>query len=154
MDISKKANRVLHLISLCLILILIRTWYLGVVQHDYHVMQSKKPQRRVIIEKAERATIYDRFGIPMAVNKIQYNASICYANIRQIPSTIWKKAEDGNKVRVAARVEYISELAQMLSRELGLDVTKIEDIIHGKAAMLPHTPFAIKEDITEEQYHR
>jgi hypothetical protein len=24
---------------------------------------------------------------------------------------------------------------------LGLDVTKIEDIIHGKAAMLPHTPF-------------
>jgi cell division protein FtsI/penicillin-binding protein 2 len=154
MDISKKTNRVLHLISLCLILILIRTWYLGVVQHDYHVMQSKKPQRRVIIEKAERATIYDRFGIPMAVNKIQYNASVCYANIRQIPSTIWKKAEDGTKVRVAARVEYISELALTLSKELGLDATKIEDIIHGKAAILPHTPFVIKEDISEEQYHR
>lgn len=154
MDISKKTNRVLHLISLCLILILIRTWYLGVVQHDYHVMQSKKPQRRVIIEKAERATIHDRFGIPMAVNKIQYNASVCYANIRQIPSSIWKKTDDGKKVRVAARVEYIAELAQLLSRELGLDVTKIEDIIHGKAAMLPHTPFVIKEDITEEQYHR
>ncbi len=154
MDISKKTNRVLHLISLCLILILIRTWYLGVVQHDYHVMQSKKPQRRVIIEKAERATIHDRFGIPMAVNKIQYNASVCYANIRQIPRSIWKKSEDGKKVRVPARIEYISELAQLFSRELGLDVTKIEDIIHGRAAMLPHTPFVIKEDITEEQYHR
>jgi len=154
MDISKKTNRVLHLISLCLLLILIRTWYLGVVQHDYHVMQSKKPQRRVIIEKAQRATIHDRFGIPMAVNKIQYNASICYANIRQIPSSIWKKTDDGKRVRVAARVEYISELAQLLSRELGLDVTKIEDIIHGKAAILPHTPFVIKEDITEEQFHR
>jgi cell division protein FtsI/penicillin-binding protein 2 len=154
MDISQKTNRVLHFISLCLILILIRTWYLGVVQHDYHVMQSKKPQRRVIIEKAERATIHDRFGIPMAVNKIQYNAAVCYANIRQIPSNVWKKTENGKRVRVAARIEYISELAQMLSRELGLDVTKIEDIIHGKAAMLPHTPFVIKEDITEEQYHR
>ncbi len=127
---------------------------MGVVQHDYHVMQSKKPQRRVIIEKAERATIHDRFGIPMAVNKIQYNASICYANIRQIPSNVWKKNEEGKRVRVAARIEYIAELAQMLSLELGLDVTKIEDIIHGKAAMLPHTPFVVKEDISEEQYHR
>jgi cell division protein FtsI/penicillin-binding protein 2 len=154
MDISKKTNRVLQLISLCLILILIRTWYLGVVQHDYHVMQSKKPQRRVIIEKAERATIHDRFGIPMALNKIQYNASVCYANIRQIPSSIWKKNEEGKKFRFAARIEYIAELAQMLSRELGLEVTKIEDIIHGKAAMLPHTPFVVKEDISEEQYHR
>ncbi|HUD00846.1 MAG TPA: penicillin-binding transpeptidase domain-containing protein, partial [Rhabdochlamydiaceae bacterium] len=154
MDISRKTNRVLHFISLCLILILIRVWYLGVVQHDYHVAQSKKPQRRVVIEKAERATIHDRFGIPMAVNKIQYNAAICYANIRQIPSNIWKKTEDGKRVRVPARVQYISELAQMLSRELGLDVTKVEDIIHGKAAMLPHTPFVVKEDISEEQYHR
>ena len=154
MDISRKTNRVLHFISMCLILILIRVWYLGVVQHDYHVAQSKKPQRRVVIEKAERATIHDRFGIPMAVNKIQYNAAICYANIRQIPSNIWKKTEDGKRVRVPARVQYISELAQMLSRELGLDVTKVEDIIHGKAAMLPHTPFVVKEDISEEQYHR
>jgi cell division protein FtsI/penicillin-binding protein 2 len=154
MDISQKTNRVLHFISLCLILILIRTWYLGVVQHDYHVEQSKKPQRRVTIEKADRATIHDRFGIPMAVNKIQYNAAVCYANIRQIPTVIWKKNEDGKRVKVPARTQYVAELAQMLGKELGLDVTKIEDTIHGKAAMLPHTPFVIKEDISEEQYYR
>ncbi len=154
MDISRKTNRVLHFISLCLLLILVRVWYLGVVQHDYHLVQSKKPQRRVCIEKAERATIHDRYGIPMAVNKIQYNAAICYANIRQIPSNIWKKTEDGQRIRVPARVHYISELAELLSRELGLDVTKVEDIIHGKAAILPHTPFVVKEDISEEQYHR
>lgn len=154
MDISQKTNRVLHFISLCLILILIRTWYLGIVQHDYHVEQSKKPQRRVTIEKADRATIQDRFGIPLAINKVQYNATVCYANIRQIPTNIWKKTEDGKRMRVAARTQYIAELAQMLGRELGLDVTKVEDIIHGKAAMLPHTPFVIKEDISEEQYYR
>ena len=154
MDISSKTNRVLHLISLCLILILIRVWYLGIVQHDYHVEQSKKPQRRVIIEKAERATIHDRFGIPLAVNKIQYNAAVCYANIRQIPSIEWRKNEEGQRVKVHARTEHIGNLAQMLSRELGLDVTRVEDIIHGKAAMLPHTPFVIKEDISEEQYYR
>jgi cell division protein FtsI/penicillin-binding protein 2 len=154
MDISSKTNRVLHFISLCLILILIRVWYLSVVQHDYHVQQSKKPQRRVVIENANRAAIHDRFGIPLAVNKIQYNAAVCYANIRQIPSVIWEKGSDGKRKRIAARTEYIGKFAEMLSKELGVDFTKVEDIIHGKAALLPHTPFVIKEDISEEQYYR
>ena len=154
MDISSKTNRVLHFISLCLILILIRVWYLGVVQHDYHVEQSKKPQRRVVIESANRASIYDRFGIPLAVNKIQYNAAVCYANIRQIPTSIWEKNQAGQKVKIAARSQYVAKLAHMLSQELGVDAITIEDTIHGKAALLPHTPFVIKEDISEEQYYR
>lgn len=154
LDISKKTNHVLHIISVCFILILIRVWYLGIIQHDYHVQQSKKPQRRVVLEKADRAAIYDRFGIPLAVNKIQYNAAVCYADIRQIPSIIWKTDEEGKRVKVFARVEYIDKLSETLSRELGIDKTKIEDIIHGKAAMLPHTPFVLKEEISEEQYYR
>ena len=154
MDISSKTNRVLHFISLCLILILVRVWYLGVVQHDYHVAQSKKPQRRVVVESAHRASIYDRFGIPLAINKIQYNAAVCYANIRQIPTSIWEKNKEGKKVKIAARSNYITQFAQRLSRELGIDATTIEDTIHGKAALLPHTPFVIKENISEEQYYR
>lgn len=154
MEILQKTNRVLQLFSLCLILFLIRVWYLGVVQHDYHVQQSKKPQRRIVIEKAPRATIQDRFGIPLAVNKIQYNASIYYANIRQIPSVIWKKGEDGQRIRVGARKEHIQKLSKLLSFELGLEAEEVEDLIHGKAALMPHTPFVIKEDISEEQYYR
>ncbi len=154
MPISDKTNRVLHFISLCLILILVRVWYLSVVQHEVHVEQAKKPQRRVTIEKADRATIYDRFGIPLAVNKIQYNASVRYADIRQIPTSQWKRDESGKRVRIAARSKYIGELALMLSQELGVDRTRVEDIIHGKAALLPHTPFVIKEDLSEEQYYR
>ncbi len=154
MDISQKTNRVLHFISLCLILFLIRIWYLGVVQHDYHVEQSKKPQQRIVIEKAPRATIEDRFGIPLAVNKIQYNATVYYANIRQIPSVIWQKTADGKRVRVAARREHVAKLSHLLGTELGLDATRIEDSIYGRAALLPHTPFVIKEDISEEQYYR
>ncbi len=127
---------------------------MGVVQHDYHVEQSKKPQRRVTIEKADRATINDRFGIPLAVNKIQYNAAVCYADIRQVPRVMWGKNEEGKRVRIPARSRYIGELAQMLGRELGLDIIKVEDIIHGKAAMLPHAPFVVKENISEEQYYR
>jgi cell division protein FtsI/penicillin-binding protein 2 len=115
---------------------------------------SYKPQRRTVIEKANRATIQDRFGIPLAVNKIQYNAAICYAQIRQIPSIQWKKNERGEKIRVTPRIEYIAQLAEKISLELGLNATKIEDLIHAKASLLPQTPFVIKEDLTEEQYYR
>lgn len=154
MDISRKTNRVLHFFSICLILFLIRVWYLGVVQHDYHVLQSRKPQRRVVIEKAPRATIQDRFGVPLALNKIQYNATVSYANVREIPRFIWKKTEKDKKIRFPARTAYIAKLSRLLEAILGLDATRIEDTIHGKAALLPHTPFIIKEDISEEQYYQ
>ncbi len=154
MNISDKTNRVLHTISLSLMLILIRCWYLSVIQHDHHVKMAQKPQRRVIIEKAERATIEDRFGIPLAINKIQYNVSVCYAHIRQIPATQWKKNEKGENIRVSERLNYISKLSKKLSSELGLPCQKIEDLIHGKAALFPHTPFVLKEDLSEDQYYR
>lgn len=154
MRISDKTNRVLHVISLCLMLILIRSWYLAVIQHDHHVKMAEKPQRRVVIEKADRATIQDRFGVPLAVNKIQYNASVCYAHIRQIPSMRWTKNEKGERVRVSERLDYVTKLSKKLSSELGIPARRIEDLIHGKAAVLPHTPFVIKEDLSEEQYYR
>lgn len=154
MRTSDRTNRVLLVISICMMMILIRSWYLSVIQHDYHVKMAEKPQRRVIIEKADRATIEDRFGIPMAINKIQYNASVCYAHIRQIPTSRWVKNENGKRVRVSERMEYVSKLANKLSSELGISAIKIEDLIHGKSALLPHTPFVIKEDLSEEQYYR
>ncbi len=153
-DISKKTGRVLNIILLCLILILVRVWYLTIIQHDDQLEQSHKPQRKVVIEPAPRATIYDRFNIPLAVNKIQYNAAVCYEGIRQIPSIMWKKLENGKTLKVQARLKHIEALSQKLGEELGIDPLIIEDKIHGKASLFPHTPFVIKENITEEQYYK
>ncbi len=147
-QIPIKANRILNIILLCLLLILIRVWYLSVIKHEEGLEQSRKPQRRTVIEQVERATIRDRFNLPMAINKIQYNASICYANIRQIPSFAW---EDGK--RVHPRADYITKLAQLLAKELSLDPLAIEDLIHAKASLFPHTPFVIKENLSEGQYY-
>ena len=30
----------------------------------------------------------------------------------------------------------------------------IEDTIHGKASLFPHTPFILKEDLSEKEYYR
>jgi len=153
-DISAKANRVVNIILLCFLLILVRVWYLAVIQHDSQLQQAYKPQRKTVIDRVERAPIYDRFGIPLALNKMQYDAAVCYAHIREIPSVAWKKGPSGKPVRVYARMEYITALAKIIAEELGLNPVDIEDTIHGKASLFPHTPFVLKEDISEEQYFR
>ncbi|MBS0620707.1 MAG: hypothetical protein JSS61_04540 [Verrucomicrobia bacterium] len=153
-NIGDKTGRVLHVITVGLLMILVRVWYLGVIQHDEHVERARRPQRRSVIEKVERATIRDRFNIPLALNKIQYTAAVCYADIRQIPGSRWEKNQEGKKVRVPVRATYIKELSELLAKELDMDAQKIEDTIHGKASLFPHTPFVIKEDLTEREYYR
>lgn len=153
-NISRKANRILNLILLSFLLILIRVWYLGCVQQEYHERQSRKPQRKTVLEKVERATIRDRFNIPLSQNKIIYNASVRYADLREIPAYKWKKNEEGKKVKEAVRGPYISKLANLLAKELCMEAQDIEDIIYAKASLLPHTPFIIKEGLSEKEYYR
>ena len=153
-NISCKANRVLNIILLAFLLIFTRVWYLSFIQHEEHVEKALKPQRKTLIDKAERATIRDRFNIPMATNKLQYNAAVRYADLRQIPSGRWKKDAKGNKIREPARSNYIQALALHLAHELKMDPVQIEDTIHAKASLFPHTPFIIKEDLSEQEYYR
>ncbi len=153
-NIPDKANRVLNVIILGLLLILVRVWYLAVIQNEEHQEKARKPRRRTVIERMERATVRDRFNIPLALNKIQYNAAVCYADIRQIPAAKWEVNSEGKRVRIPARSAYIKQLAEKLAEDLQLDAQKIEDTIHGKASLFPHTPFILKEDLTEEEYYR
>lgn len=150
--ISIKINQILHLFSICLLLILMRVWYLSVIQYQKHYELSKAPQRRTIIDRVERATIRDRFNLPLAINKLQYNATICYADIRQIPNASWEKNEKGKLYKALTRKNYIEKLAHFLSVQLEMDPLEIEDIIYGKASLFPHTPFVLKADISEKLY--
>jgi cell division protein FtsI/penicillin-binding protein 2 len=153
-NIPEKANKVLNIIILGLVLILVRVWYLSIVQHDEHLEKARRPKRRTVIEKAERATIRDRFNIPLALNKIQYNAAVCYADIRQIPAGKWEVNAQGKRVRIPIRSNYIKKLSELLAKELQLDAQMIEDTIHAKASLFPHTPCILKEDLSEEEYYR
>lgn len=153
-NVPEKANKILNGILVVLILIAVRAWHLAVVQHEEKIEESLKPQQRVVIEQAERATICDRFGIPLAINKVQYNASISYGPIREIPRSIWHKDENGKRVKVFFRKEYITRLTKILGEELHLDPGRIEDIIYSKAAILGNVPCVIKENISESAFFR
>lgn len=154
LKIPAKANRILNVILVGMILIVLRVWHLSVVQYDEKLDESRKPQRRVVLEAPKRATIRDRFNAPLAINKLQYNVSILYANIRQIPTNSWGVEAEGKRVRRPMRREYIEAMANMLASELDMDADRIEDLIHAKAALYDQIPFVLKENITERQYYR
>ena len=103
----------------------------------------------MLIKQPLRGAIYDRFNVPLAINKAQYNAAVCYAQIRDIPRIQWVK-----KQKVYARKNYITELATLLAKELDLDPVDVEDRIHSRAALFPTTPYVIAENISEKTHAR
>lgn len=153
-DIPTKANRILNLILFAMLLILVRVWHLAVIEYDQKMEESRKPQKKTLIEPATRATIRDRFNRPLAINKIQYQAAILYSQIKDIPSIAWELDESGKKVRKLKRKEYIHHLSVQLARELELDAERIEDLIHAKASYYSQVPYIIKQDLTEKEYYR
>ncbi|MCB1136940.1 MAG: hypothetical protein KDK78_11780, partial [Chlamydiia bacterium] len=154
LDLPAKANRVLSIIFTVLCLIFLRIWQLAVVQHDAMLESALRPQVKCVTERAERGTICDRFGLPLALNKVQYNASVCYAHIRSVPAIEWQLDANGKRQKIYRRRAYITELSQVLGQELGLPADRLEDLIYSKAALYQHVPYLLREDIHEESYYR
>lgn len=154
LKIPAKANRILNVILVAMILIVLRIWHLTVVQYDEKLDESRKPQRRVALEPAKRGTIRDRFNIPLAINKLQYNAAILYSQIRQVPTIVWETNAEGKRMKRFMRREYITALSKLLADELKMDQERIEDLIHAKAALYNQIPFVLKENIDEREYYR
>lgn len=153
-SIPEKANVVLNLILLAFVIIAVRIWHLSVVQYEEKFEQSKRPQRKTVIEPAKRATVRDRFNIPFAFNKIAYSAGVAYSPIRQVPSVAFEPDETGKKVKKFKRKEYIKKLSELLAQELHLDEKRVEDLIYSKAALYFNIPYILKQDISEKQYYR
>jgi cell division protein FtsI/penicillin-binding protein 2 len=150
----QKSNRLLQIFLGAFLLITFRIWHLTIVQREEKLEEAQKPQRRTIIQQAERGSIVDRFGVPLATNRICYNASIYYSQFTQIPAIVWTTDSAGGRVRTYARKDYIRNLARILGQELAMDPERIEDLIHAKASLFPHVPFILKSPISEQQYYR
>lgn len=154
LNIPAKANRILNFILIGMFMIVIRIWHLSVVQYDEKVEEARKPQQKTVFEAAKRSTIRDRFGIPLAINKVQYRISLIYSQIRQVPTFSWDKDSEGKTIKRPKRREYITALAQLLAKELDMDPERIEDIIYAKGPMYNQLPVILKEDISEKEYYR
>lgn len=154
LNIPGKANRILNIILIVMIMFVIRIWHLTFIQYDTKVDESRKPQRKVVIEPAKRGTIRDRYNIPLAINKIQYQAAIVYSQLKEVPAVSWDVDASGKKVRRYNRREYITKLSELLALELNLSAERLEDLIYSKASFYFQFPFVIKEDLSEKEYYR
>lgn len=153
-QIPTKANRILYLILIGMLLIAVRLWHLSVIQYDARLQAATKPQQKTIVEPAIRATIRDRFNQPLAINKMAYQATLLYSQLKDIPPFQWGVDADGKKIRVPKRRLYIRELSKKLGHEIGMDPERIEDLIYAKAIYYSQTPFVIKENLSEKEYYR
>lgn len=154
MSALQKTNRLLQIFLGAFLLIAFRIWHLAVIQREEKLIESQKPREKTFVQRADRGLIVDRFGTPLAQNRIRYNASIYYSQIAEIPSRGWTYTPDGRRVRSFPRKEYIHKLSNRLGKELSKDPERIEDLIHSKASLFPHTPFVIESNLTEEHYYR
>ncbi|MDR3624482.1 MAG: penicillin-binding transpeptidase domain-containing protein [Chlamydiales bacterium] len=152
--IPLKANKVLNIILVIMVLIVIRLWHLSIIQHEEKIEEARKPQRRTVVERAPRASIRDRFNEPLAINQVQYNANISYALIKEIPSIITITDKNGKKIKQLKRKEHIKNISTVIAKVLNLDPERLEDLIHSKGALLNHIPLVIRENLTEQEYFR
>lgn len=151
--IPEKSTQILNLIFFLFLMIALRIGQLCLIQHEEKTKDALKPQQKVFIQKANRGGIYDRFGIPLAINEIQYQAGVFYSPIRRIPSVSYRK-EKGKKVKIYPRREYIERLSKKLSEILHIESGRIEDLIHAKASIRFDAPFILKEGISEAEYYQ
>ncbi|MBS0624504.1 MAG: hypothetical protein JSS32_00465 [Verrucomicrobia bacterium] len=151
---SSKTNQVLRVILIAVFLILFRVWHLAVVQRDDKLLHAHRSQRKTHLVRADRGSICDRFHVPLALNRICYNASIYYSHIAQIPIATWQEDSSGTRKKIFPRKEYIEKLSALLAQELGLDSLRIEDEIHSKASLFPHAPYIVKSDLSEKEHSR
>ncbi|MEF9519511.1 penicillin-binding transpeptidase domain-containing protein [Chlamydia crocodili] len=154
LTVPEKTNRLLSGIIVTLAIIAVRLWHLAVVEHDQKLEEAYKPQMRVIPELVERATICDRFGKVLAENKMQYDVSVAYGAIRDLPSRAWHVHANGTRELIPVRKNYITRLSELLAQELHLDKDAIEDSIHAKASILGSVPYLVQANVSERTYLR
>jgi cell division protein FtsI/penicillin-binding protein 2 len=150
---SFQINRILQVILAAFSIIVLRVWHLGIIQREEKLIEAKKPQTRSILLRADRGTICDRFHIPLALNRICYNATIYYNQISQMPIAEWREDEDGVRRKHFVRKEYIRDLSIALAEVLSLEAERVEDLIHSKASLFPHAPFLLKAGISEREHY-
>ena len=148
-SIPQRANYVLALVALGLLIIALRIWHLAIHQHSARTEGAVRARKHLVIEPAMRGTIRDRYQIMLAGNAIEYRVGVAWVPLLEIP----RKVTIQGKSRTL-RKEYIKALSEMLNRELQLDPIRVQDIIYSHAVFSGATPVVLKTGLTEAQYYR
>lgn len=153
MTIQQKIHRILGVFFLVFLAIGAKIWCLSVIDGEKLSLEAQKPQRRKFLVRSDRGRILDRFQIPLAINKISYNASVLYSEFSRLPGISYKR-EKGKRVKTYPRREAIEAFCEEIAKVLEMDPIRLKDLILAKAAFFPHIPFTLKSSLSEKEYYR
>lgn len=128
-----RVNLLGWIVSICMLFLLFRVFYLQVVRGGYYKQQSDENCISVIKIPAPRGYIYDRNYIPLVINKTSYTFSIIPVNFRQ------------NQDRQKA-LNSISSIVDMTTEEIEGKLTK-----GGASTEYLLSPVKIKRNISEKE---
>lgn len=131
-----------------LALICLRLWYLAIVCHEDFEERAGRPQVRSEEIAAERGAICDRFGLPLASNKLHFEIAVRYSEIQN--ATVRQLAESAAKA--LTRPKYVDALAEEISKHCQLTTLQVKDQILAKSALTPSLNVAIAQDISYAQF--
>lgn len=152
MSLDFKLRKVLTLYGLLLFCLLVRVWFLSVINYDKMQKLSVLPRRKTLQIPPSRGLITAQDGKLLASNKRRFNIAICYQDIKRVPQyEIY--LENGQKTKYPKRKTYIQDLAKLLSEHTAQSVEDIEDFIYAKAALFQDAHLVLKENISEKSYH-
>jgi len=151
---SDKVTRVLYLLLFFFFAVALRVWYLTLFLHEERMEEARKPMQKTIFEPGKRGTIIDRFGTPMALNRLSFNVGVSWGEIAEVPYSIWETQKDGTRKKKKLREAYVTALSRLLAKELDLEERRVEDLIYSKAVFYGNAPFWLKEGVDEKTYHR
>jgi cell division protein FtsI/penicillin-binding protein 2 len=153
MHLEYKLKKVLFLYGFLLFFILVRVWFLSVINYEKMQKLSVLPRRKTFSVAPSRGLITDSGQVFLACNKKRFDIGICYQDIKQIPS-FETYLENGKKIKFPKRKTYIQDLAALLEEHTQMTKEDIEDFIYAKAALFQDATVTLEENISEKSYHR
>lgn len=135
-----KVSKMMRIILVGFVLIAFRLFFLAIFAHGQEYEKAQNPKQKIVVSEGKRGLITDRFGLPLATNKITYRLEFLFDNLTSL--------------RPRARKEYVEKLSGFLSEVTGKPTLFFEEMIWGKAAQSPHIPLVLLEDLSEKVYFR
>ncbi len=124
-ELQRKAPAYLFLIAVLLLFLLLRSWYLQVIQGEHFSELSFNNRMRVVVLKPPRGLIFDRHGNLLANNVPSFNLNLILEDI-----------------------EDPEEIGRRLNQYIGLSETDFKEKAIETSDHLPYMPVTLKRDLS------
>ena len=106
---EQKSRTLFFFCSCCFCFIFARIFLLCTVKNEELEKQARKYQQKTVLVLPQRGTLRDHNNHPLAINKLELQATIIFDPIQQLPRFKYQNIE-GKKKKIPFRKNYIEKV--------------------------------------------